>query len=98
LAVGLLGGDLVLHLLVGRRSGPLRIDQEHAARLEAALLQDALGGHVEHADLRGHDDQIVLGDVVARGPQAVAVQHGADFLAVGEGDGSGPSHGSIRQE
>ena len=62
------------------------VDEEHAARLQAALVQDVLGRDVEHADLGRHDDQVVLGDVVARGPQAVAVEHGADAHAVGEGD------------
>ena len=39
---------------------------------------------VQHADLRGHDDQVVVGDVVAGRAQAVAVEHGADARAVGE--------------
>ncbi len=41
---------------------------------------------IEHADFGSHDDQVVLGDVVARRPQAVAIQHRADLPAVGEGD------------
>ncbi len=40
---------------------------------------------VEHADLAGQDDQAVVGDPVAPGPQAVAVEDGADQRAVGEG-------------
>ena len=44
------------------------------------------GGNVEHADLGRHDDQVVLGDVIARRPQAVAIEHRADVRAVGEGD------------
>ena len=46
----------------------------------------SLGRDVEHADLGRHDDQVVLGDVVARRAQAVAVEHGADADAVGERD------------
>ena len=46
----------------------------------------ALGGDVERADLGGHDHPVVVGDDVAAGPQAVAVEHRADRLAVGEGD------------
>ncbi len=41
-AVGLLGGDLVLDLLVGDDPALLGVDQEHAARLQPALVQDAL--------------------------------------------------------
>ena len=52
-------------------------------------MHDALGIDVEHADLGGHDDQVVLGDVVAAGAQAVAVEDGADLRAVGEGDRGG---------
>ena len=50
----------------------------------AALQQDVLLGNVQHADLGRHDDEIVLRDVVSRRPQAVAVEHRADHLAVGE--------------
>jgi hypothetical protein len=49
------------------------------------------------ADFGGHDDKVVVGDVVAARAQAVAVEHGADLVAVREGDRSGPSHGSIMQ-
>ena len=47
--VGLLGGDAVLQLVV--RDDPLlgRVDQEHAARLEAALGHDLVGRDVEDA-------------------------------------------------
>ena len=40
----------------------------------------------QHADFRGHDDAVVLGDDVARRPQAVAVERGADLPAVGKRD------------
>ena len=50
------------------------------------LCSDVLGRNVEHADFGGHDDQVVLGDVVARRAQAVAVEHRADDRAVGERD------------
>ena len=39
---------------------------------------------VEHADLGGEHDQAVVGDPVAAGAQAVAVEHRADLGAVGE--------------
>ena len=37
---------------------------------------------VEHARLRGHDEQVVRGNQVAAGAQAVAVEDGADLRAV----------------
>ena len=85
----MLGGDLALDFVVGDDAALFHVDQEHAARLQAALVQDSLRRNVQHADLGRHDDQVVLGDVVARRPQAVAVEDGADAHAVGEGDGRG---------
>jgi hypothetical protein len=43
-------------------------------------------GCLQHAHLGAHDDEVVVGDQVARRAQAVAVQRGADLAAVGEGD------------
>ena len=67
-----------LDLLVFDDAALLGVDQEHAARLQAALAHDVLGREVEHAGFGGHDDQVVLGDVVARRAQAVAIEHRAD--------------------
>ena len=89
LAVGMLRRVRVLELLVVDDAALRGVDEEHAAGLQALLEQDALGRDVEDADLGGHHDQAVLGDVVARGAQAVAVEHGADHGAVGERDGGG---------
>ena len=85
--VRLPAGQLLLDLGVGDDALLDRIHQEHAAGLQAALLANILGRHVDHAGLGGQHDQIVLGDDVAAGAQAVAVQRGADHAAVGEGDG-----------
>ncbi len=65
----------------------LDVDQQHLAGLQPPLLHDLRLRDVEHAHLRGHDDEVVVGDEVAGGPQAVAVQRRADELAVGEGHG-----------
>ena len=80
-------GELALQLLVVDDPALLRVHEEHLARVQALLDGDVLRREVEHADLRRHDDDVVLGDVVARGAQAVAIEHGADDLAVAEGDG-----------
>ena len=86
LAVRLLGGDPVLQLLVVDDPPFDQVDEEHLARFEPPLRDDVLGGDVEAADLRGHHRQAVLGDDEPAGPQAVAVEHAADALAVGELD------------
>ena len=62
------------------------VDQEHPAGLEPALADDGGRVEVEHADLAGQHDQAVVGHPVAGRAQAVAVEHGADHGAVGEGD------------
>ena len=87
LHVGVLGGQLGLDLLVLDQPALRRVDQEHAARLQAALAHDALGGDVEHTHLAGQDHQPVVGDPVAGRPQAVAVEHRAHDGAVGEAHG-----------
>ena len=60
------------------------VDQEHLARLEPTLEPDLLGRDRQHAGLAGQHDQVVVGDHVPAGPQAVAVEHRADQGAVGE--------------
>ena len=76
--------ELVLQLLVVDDAALLEVDQEHLARLQAPLLDDLVLGDRQHAGLRGHDHQVVVGDDVARRAQAVAVERGADLPAVGE--------------
>ena len=95
LAVGPGVDDLVLEFLVRDDAALLEVDEEHPARFEPALEADLLGGDVNDADLAGHDDAVVLGDVVTAGPQAVAVQRRADALAVGEGDRRGAVPGFL---
>ncbi len=90
LGVGLAGGEALLDFGVGDDALLHGVDQEHATGLQAALLADVLGGHVEDAGFRGEDDEIVLGDDVAAGAQTVAVERGADDAAVGEGNGCRP--------
>ena len=82
LGIGPLRGDFLLQLLVGNQPALLEIDQEHPARLQAALLLDDLGIDRQHADFAGHDHAVVGREVIAAGPQAVAVEHRADVAAV----------------
>ncbi len=83
------GGELVLDLVV--LDDPLLggVDEEHLAGLEAALADDLGRVDVEDADLGTEDDEAVVGDPVAAGAQAVAVEDRADLGAVGEGDAGG---------
>ena len=76
----------LLQLVVGNQPALLEIDEEHAARLQAALGLDVLRLDPQHAHFAGHDHAVVVREVVARRPQAVAIEHRADVLAVGERD------------
>ena len=87
LAIGLSGGVGFLDLLVLDDAAFLGVDQEHASRLQASLVADIRRLDTEHARFRRHDNQVIVGDVVARGPQPVAVEHAADVASVGKDDG-----------
>ncbi|OIQ78883.1 hypothetical protein GALL_394070 [mine drainage metagenome] len=78
--------ELVLDLLVVDDAPGFHIDQEHLARLQPPLLDDLALGNRQHAGLRRHDHEVVVGHDVARRTQAVAVQRGADLAPVGERD------------
>ena len=86
LLVRMRAGVFLLQLLVGDDAALFRVHEEHAARLQPAFDRHALGRDGQHAGFRGHDDQVVLGDVVTRRAQAVAVETRADADAVGERD------------
>ena len=89
IAIGLLVGVLVANLVVPDHTALRRIDLEHLAWSEAARAQDVLRLHVDGTHLGGEDDAVVARDVVARRTQAVAVERGAEDVAVREGDGGG---------
>jgi hypothetical protein len=54
--------------------------------VQALLQQDVLLRNVQHADFGRHDDEVVLRDVVTRGTETVAIEHGANHFPVGERD------------
>ena len=85
--VRLFVGVLVANLVVPDHAALLGVDLKHLARAKAAGAQDVLGLDVDGAHLGREDETVVARDVEARGAQAVAVQHGAQQLAVGEHDG-----------
>ena len=89
LFIGVALGERGLELLVGNEAALIEIDEQHLARLQPPFLHDVFFRDGQDAHLRGHDDALVAGDEIARGPQPVAVEGGADLAAVGEGDGGG---------
>ena len=86
LLVGMALRQRRLELFVGNEAAFDQIDQQHLARLQAPLLDDVLFRNRQHAHFRRHDDAVVAGQQIARRPQAVAVERGADLAAVGEGE------------
>ena len=99
LLVGLAVGQARLQLLVVDHAALFQINQEHLAGLQAPFANDFVLRHGQHAGLRAHDHQVVVGDAVARGAQAIAVQRGANLAAVGEHDAGravpGLEHGGV---
>ncbi len=89
--------QIALDLVVVDDPALLDVDQENLARLQPPFLGDILRLDRQHADFAGHDDQIILGDVIPAGSQAVAIQHRADWCPLVKTMLAGPSHGSIRQ-
>ena len=89
LVVGVLGGELGLDLLVVDHAALRGVHQQHPPRLQAALPHDSRRVDVHHADLGGHDHQVVVGHPKAARAQAVAVEDGADHRPVGERDRGG---------
>ncbi len=99
LGIGFLGGDLGLDFLVGDDPPFPEVHQEHLSRLKPPLVDDVGFRNRQHPDLGSHDHEVILGHHVARRPQTVSVEDGADHLAVGEGDGRRPvprlHHGGV---
>jgi len=84
LAVGLGRRQLLLDFVVTDDAPLLQVDQQHLAGLQAPLLDNTFVGDRQHAGFRSHDDEIVVGHQIARRPQAIAVERGADLAAIGE--------------
>ena len=82
-------GKLGLQLPIADDAALLQVDEQHPPRLEPPLADDPVLGDVEHPDLGGHDDPMVVGDDVARRAQPVPVEGRADLAAVGERDRGG---------
>ncbi len=87
LLVGLRGVDALFHLVVGDDAAFLHVHEEHTTGAETPFLHDRERVDVgDNTHLRGHDDEVVLGYIVAARAETVAVEDRADHLSVGEGD------------
>ena len=89
LGVRMLSGNFGFDLIVVNDPALFGVDQENPAGLQPTLRQDTLWGDIEYANFRRHNHQVVLGHVVARWAQAIAVQHGTDLDSVSKADGGG---------
>ncbi len=77
--------QLALDLVVGNDAAFDEVDEQHLARLQPPLGDDRLLGNRQHAHFGSEHEQAVVGDEIARRPEAVTVERGADLAAVGEG-------------
>ncbi len=77
-AVRMRGGQLPLDGAVVEHASRSGVDEQEPAGLEPPLADDALLGNVEHAGLRRHDDEAVIGDQIPSRAQAVAIERRAD--------------------
>ena len=88
-----------LALLIGNDPLLLSVDQEDPSGLQAGFFYDLFCRNIQHADLGGQDETVVIRDVIAGGTQAVSVQGGAQDLAVCKEDGGrsvpGFHHGGV---
>ena len=80
------GGELPLDLLVFDDPALLGVHEEHPTGPQPALADHLARRQLEHARLARHHHEAVLHLPPAAGPQAVAVERGADPYAVGEGE------------
>ena len=91
--VGPAAGKTGLDLVVLQQHAPPRVHRDHLSRSQAPFLHDVAVVHLEHPDLRTHNDQAAVRDLVPCGPQPVPVQRGAHDGAVAERDSGGPVPG-----
>ncbi len=99
LTVGLTAGIKFLTLLIRDDALLLGIHQQHLARCETALCHNMLCRNIQNTYLRGENQPLIIGDVVAGRTQSVSIQGCTHQLAVTEENGSravpGLHHGSI---
>ena len=83
LAVGLAAGQVLFQFRIADNAPLLQADQKHPPRLKPAALLDLRRRNIQYPRFRGHHQLVILGNGVAEGAQAVAIQHGADVAVRG---------------
>ena len=86
-AIGLFGSYFMFDLVVADDAACYSIDDQHPARPQTVFFDNGRRIQIDDADLGGQNDRIILSNVIAGRPQAVAVQSGADSASVGKGHG-----------
>ena len=81
-------GQLLLDFAVVVDASFLRVNQKNLSRLQPSLAHHIARLKVHHAHLRGHHHHALAGNGVARGAQAVPVEHTAGIAPVAEEQGS----------
>ena len=89
LAVGGAGGVAFFEFVVLNDPALPGVHQQHFAGGQAGFPHNLFRRHVQHPDFGGEDQPLVGGDIVPAGAEAVAVEHRAHDVAVGEEDGGG---------
>ena len=84
LAVRALGCDDGFEFLVRNQTPFLEIQQEHFAWLQPPFELDVSRVNMNYTDLGCHDDFVVMGHVVTTWAQAIAIQNGANVVAIGK--------------
>jgi hypothetical protein len=79
-------GHLLFNFFIADDAALVGIDEEHAAGLKTPFFRYSFCRHIQDPNLRSHDDEIILRDVVSGWTQTVAVEHCTDHGAVGERD------------
>ena len=85
-AIGMLGRNPALDLVIGNDAAFFEIDQQHATGLQPPFLDDLLLCHRKNACFRRHDDPVIVGHDIPGGPQPVAVECCTDLPTVTEGN------------
>ena len=83
---GLEASKLVAQLVVVAYAPCRKIDLEHLAGPQATAYQNVCRIDLDGSHLGGKEEPVVAGYVVARGPEAVAVECGAECTTIGIGD------------
>ena len=92
-------GHFILGFSIGYQPVVHQVAVNHLPGTEAAFAGYFFRGNVRHARFRSQNENIIRGQRIARGAQAVAVQHGASIDAIGKNDGGrtvpGLHHGGV---